>query len=446
MKKTLLASVTLASLVGFSTANAATVYEKDGFKLNLSGKVEGTLETTFGHHRGYNLKTISDATEEFKNKDLMNSVVYASATNYRQTSFEAKIGGDFSISPTYQINEGLKVFAGAKIKFTSAPDKFWTNEYVKANGTQIVIQKDDDGKNKKPKTASFLSFGGAKIGLGGTTILGKLTLGNQSDAVASYVGYYGLNKTYSKLASISYELGPVMGLNLMLGASLPLALEDIRPANLNPASTSGYTFGLRYSLELDKDMYVKAGLGYTTFTGNTKTRNPLNPATYANWKHEIGLGVAFETESMKLRLAYNFDFIPAHSNADKTVSLRTPSNHGIMFKFETGIMEGLTLSTDLRYEFSEAAMAKEGKISVIYVKHPVDATLKSKARLSSESDLKFKLGLEYEIAKGFTTGVEVATKTTFTSLPKNADGNTNKDDAINTVTEPSLNLSMGYKF
>lgn len=455
MKKTLLATA-VASIATFGMANAATVYEKDGFKLDLKGSVKGALKTTFGHHLDYNIKAMKAATGDFKDKQKMNDYLYADKDNYKVTQFGAKISGDFSLAPSYAINEGLKVFAGAKVSFTSEPKTYYGSDQIKltsqngADPASIKPVTDDKGKVKKATTASYLSFGGGQVGLGGTTILGKLTLGNQNDAMARYVGLYSSNKHSKKLASISYELGPVMGLNLYMGASLPLKLVDNRPDTLNPRSTSGYTTGLKYSLELDKDMFINAGFAYSSFTGNTKRRNPLNSKAYMNWAHELGLKAEFKTELMSVSLAYAYNFVPTFYNEDKSLGIKLPSNQAVKFDFEMGLLEGLTLATGIKYEFKDAAMFKHPDMGGIIVAKGSHAGLgltdKSKNRIQNESILEFELGLSYEIAKGFTTGLKFSTETSFYSLPINAAGESNKDDAVNTVTAPTLTIDMGYKF
>lgn len=447
MKKTLLATA-VASVVTFGMANAATVYENEGFKLDLKGKVKGTLETTFAHHLGYNIKAMKAATGDFKDAEKMKVNLYANPDAYATTDFSAKMSGDFTIAPQYQINEGLKVFGGVTIKFTSSPKNYWTSDSFSTKAPdEIAVKVDDDGDPIKPTKASYLSFGGAQVGIGGTTILGKITLGTQKDALASYVGYAYLNKFYSALASLSYELGPVMGLNVLVGASLPLALVDSRPGNLNPSSTSGYTFGLKYDLELDKDMFVKAGFGYTSFTSNTKGKSSLNPEAYANWRHEIGLKLGFESEMFEAGLAYNVDFVPAHSNKDNTLALRTPANHGIKFNLGLNILEELKFETSVKAEFDEAAMGKNGDTSIIVSKGTfLGLTDKSKNRIANETVIEFEAGLTYTIAKGFTTGLTIGTESTLTSLAIDKDGKSNKDEAVNTVTAPKLTVEMAYSF
>lgn len=446
MKKTLLATA-VASVVTFGMANAATVYENEGFKLNLDGSLEAGMSTTFGYYEAYNLNSFKGKEDALK-KYFENA--RKTGIGYKPASFSGYVKGSLTTKGSYQVNEGFAVGGGFTFGFNSVPNLVY----------------DDPAETdpaEKRKITSVLQFKGANISFGGTSILGKVTLGNRDDAIESYVndlGYTGANlnedfpTSFSGLASISYEMGPIMGLNVLVGASLPLRLETDFSTNINPKSTSGYTLGVKYDLELDKDMFVKVGLGYTTATENTKAKNPLDSKQYANWKHEFGLATAFETEMFGVGLGYKLNFSPAYNNGKKgneLLSVRTPFTHNIGFKADITVLEGLNIYTKLNAKLKEASNHGGNLVLVKADDAIVKALGKSKA--STTTDLGFVLGVKYTIAKGLSTAVEVGTKTKFTHASTDKDGkvldidnNEVADDAKSAQTAPSLKIKLNYKF
>ena len=293
MKKTVIA-LAIAAFAATGAANAATVYNQDGTKVELGGSARIFLGKLGKDQRG----------------DLVND------------------GSRIKINATHTLDNGLSAFVGYETRF---------------NGTQTNAK----GKSIQKQSGSDTSFGGIttnKLFVGfGFENVGKLSFGRQATTADDVLGdglYYRSGKlnplTTSADKSIKFRSADFEGFSF--GADYLFGNPEKYTTNDSYKNGAGVT--AFYNYDFEKNHNIEFAAGYTF------DRYDLNSSLASRKEHNWLLSSHYRLDAFKFAVAYG-----QHTKKETGVAHDTKGKYIFLeSKYDLADVAGIPSTLGLQWE------------------------------------------------------------------------------------------------